>query len=56
MPKYLRLKPFTSDWDSDSQDQDTNPVQTHGLPTEITDLLSGPSEAQVLTLMAERIQ
>ena len=54
MPKYLRLKPFTSDWDSNSQDRDTNPVQTHGSPTEVTDLLSGPSEAQVLTVLWQK--
>ena len=41
------LKPLPSDWDLNPHGWDSNPGKVHGLPTEITDLVSGPKEAQV---------
>ena len=34
--------------------QDSNPARTHGLPTEITLLVSGPDEAQVLDVSLQK--
>ena len=34
--------------------RDLNPAKTLGLPTEITDLVSGPNEAQVLDVSSQK--
>ena len=44
--RVLNLLP--SDWDLNPRGWDSNPGKVHGLPTEITDLVSGPKEPQVL--------
>ena len=41
------MKPFTSGEDLSPHGQLLNPAKTHGLPAQFTDLVSGPSEAQV---------
>ena len=33
---------------------DSNPAKTHGLPTEIIDLVLGPNEAQVLDVSSQK--
>ena len=61
--------PFTSDWDLKPRARtptqpkpslglnphvwDLNPAKIHGLPTEITHLVSGPNEAQVFVSLQE---
>ena len=44
---YLRLGLEPMCWDS-------NPAKTHGLPTEIIDLVLGPNEAQVLDVSSQK--
>ena len=44
---HVRVKLFTSDWNA-------NIAKTHGLPTEITDLVSGPNEAQVPDVSSQK--
>ena len=34
--------------------RDLNPAKTLGLPTEITDLVTGPNEAQVLDISSQK--
>ena len=46
-PLAVQLKLFMSDWD-------LNPGKTHGLPTKITHLISGLSEAQVLDVSSQK--
>ena len=54
-PTQLGLKPsLDPDWDLTPWSRDSNPAKTHGLPTEITHLVLGLNETQVLD--AERIQ
>ena len=48
------LKPCTSDWDLNPRGRDSNPAKTHGLPTEITHLVSGLNEAQVLDVSLQK--
>ena len=48
------LKPCTSDWDLNPLSQDSNPAKTYGLPTEITYLVSGLNEAQVLDVSSQK--
>ena len=33
---------------------DSNPAKTHGLPTKITDLVSGPNQTQVLDISSQK--
>ena len=42
------LKLCTSDWDLNPRGWDSNPAKTHSLPTEITHLVSGLNDSQVL--------
>ena len=42
------MKPCTADWDLNPRGWDSNLAKTHSLPTEITHLVSGLNEAQVL--------
>ena len=54
-PTWLGLEPGqNSDWDSNPQGWDSNPASTHGLPTEITSLVSGLNEAQVLDVSSQK--
>ena len=48
------MKPFISDWDLNPCGQDLNLAKTHSLPTEITDLVSEPNEAQVLDVSSQK--
>ena len=56
------LKPsLYSDWELNPRGRDLNPCgqdsdpdETHGLPTEITHLVSGPNEAQVLHVLSQK--
>ena len=70
MPCHPGLKPCTSDWDlthvaglkaSQNPDWDLNPcswdlnlAKTQSLPTEITHLVSGLNEAQVLDVSLQK--
>ena len=48
-PTWPGLKPGQNpDWDLNACGRDSNPAKTHSLPTEITHLVSGLNEAQVL--------
>ena len=42
------------DWGLNPRDQDSNPAKTHSLPTEITHLVSGLNEAQVLDVSSQK--
>ena len=44
---FLRLGYELMCWDS-------NPAKTHGLPTKITDLVSGPNQTQVLDISSQK--
>ena len=44
---HVRVKLFTSDWN-------VNIAKTHGLPTEVPDLVSGPNEAQVPDVSSQK--
>ena len=44
---FLRLGYELMCWDS-------SPAKTHGLPTEITDLVSGPNKTQVLDVSSQK--
>ena len=49
------MKPYTSDWDFEQPTcWDSNPAKTHGLPVEITHLVSGLNEAQVLDVSLQK--
>ena len=48
------LKACTSDWDLNLCGRDLNPAKTHSLPTEITHLVSGLNEAQVLDVSSQK--
>ena len=50
----VHMKPFISDWDLNPCGQALNLAKTHGLPTEITDLVSEPNEAQVLDVSSQK--
>ena len=50
----VHMKPFISDWDLNPCGQDLNLAKTHSLPTEITDLVSEPNEAQVLDVSSQK--
>ena len=58
----LRLKPTcpglepgqNSDWDLNPCGRDSNLAKTHGLPTEITYLVSGLNEAQILDVSSQK--
>jgi len=41
-------------WDLNPCGQDSNPAKMHSLPTEITDVVSGPNEAQVLDVSLQK--
>ena len=43
----VNVKPFISDWD-------LNLAKTHGLPTSIAHLASGPNEAQILNVSLQK--
>ena len=47
-------KPCTSDWDLNPRGGDSNWAKTHSLPTEITHLVSGLNEAQVLDVSSQK--
>ena len=47
-------KRCVSDWDLNPHGQDENPAKTHSLPTGITHLVSGCSEAQVLDVSTQK--
>ena len=53
------LKPCNSDWDSNPHTQDSNPakprlgLETHSLLMEITQLVPGLNEAQVLDVLSQ---
>ena len=42
-----------SDWDLNLSGWDSKPAKTHSLPTEITHLVSGLNEAQVLDVSSQ---
>ena len=42
------------DWDLNPHGWDSNPAKTHSLPTEITHLVSGLNEAQVLDVSSQK--
>ena len=42
------------DWDLSPLGRDSNPAKTHSLPTEITHLVSGLNEAQVLDVSSQK--
>ena len=46
----VELKLFISDWDLNPHGWDLNLAKTPSLPTEITHLVSGPNEAQILNV------
>ena len=48
------MKPCTSDWDLNPRGRDSNPAKAHGLLTEITHLVSGLKEAQVLDVSSQK--
>ena len=48
------MKPFTSDWDLNPCAETQTKPKSHSLPTEITDLVSGPNEAQVLDVSSQK--
>ena len=50
----LKVKPCTSDWDSNPHGWGSNPAKTHSLPTEITHLVSGLHESQVLDVSSQK--
>ena len=45
---------MTSVWESNPQDQDSNPPKPHSFPTEVTDLVSGPNKLQVLDVSSQK--
>ena len=52
---WLGLEPSQNpDWDLNPCDWDSNPAKTHGLLTEITHLISGLNEAQVLDVSSQK--
>ena len=54
-PTRLGLEPSqTPDWDLNPHNWDSDPAQTHSLPTEITHLVSGLNEAQVLDVSSQK--
>ena len=54
-PTWLGLKPSQNPaWDLNPCGCNLNSAKTHGLPTEITDLVSGPNEAQVLDVSSQK--
>ena len=48
------LKPFTSDWDLNPHAETQTEPKSHSLPTEITNLVSGPNETQVLDVSSQK--
>ena len=48
------VKTCISDWDLNPSVQDLNQAITYGLPTEITHLVSGLNEAQVLDVSSQK--
>ena len=48
------MKPCTADWDLNPRGWDSNLAKTHSLPTEITHLVSGLNEAQVLDVSSQK--
>ena len=51
----LGLKPGQNpDWDLNPCGWDSNPAKTHSLSTEITHLVSGLNEAQVLDVSSQK--
>ena len=54
-PMRLGLEPGQNPhWDLNPRGRDLNPAKTHGLPTEITHLVSGLDEAQVLDVPSQK--
>ena len=54
-PMQPGLKPGQNpDWDSNPHGRDLNLAKTHSLPTEITHLVSGVNEAQVLDVSSQK--
>ena len=54
-PMRLGLEPSQNpDWDLNPCSQDSNLAKTHSLPTEITHLVSGLNEAQVLDVSSQK--
>ena len=54
-PMRPELKPgLNADWDLDPHGWDSNRAKTHSLPTEITHLVSGLNEAQVLDVSSQK--
>ena len=54
---YLKLGLELSqnpDWDLNPRSQHLNPAETHGLPTEITHLVSGLNEARALYVSLQK--
>ena len=45
---------LNADWDLNPRGQDLNPAKTHSLPTEVTHLVSGLNEAQVLDVSSQK--
>ena len=54
LSQMLLLKPCTSDWDLNPRGRDLNPAKTDSLPTDITHLVSGLNEAQVLDVSSQK--
>ena len=54
MPQLLGPKPCISDWDLNPGGWDSNPAKTPSLPTEITHLVLGLNEAQVLDVSLQK--
>ena len=51
----LGLEPSQNpDWDLNPHGQDSNPAKTHSLLTEITHLVSGFNEAQILDVSSQK--
>ena len=54
-PTWPGLEPSQNlDWDLNPHGWGSNPAKTHSLPTEITHLVSGPNEAQVLDVSSQK--
>ena len=50
----MSLKPLTSDGYPKPWGWESNPAKTQGLPTEISDLASGPNESQNLDVSLQK--